>query len=96
MEKEIAPIPPLVPDMGLPNPIQPQLPDMPDFTGIEKPKGSGSDDVEIEAYERGVAAGKRENEAEHNPYPDGSDEAKAFEHGYLDGQKIRSDDRSPI
>jgi hypothetical protein len=52
-------------------------------------------DEEAAAYACGIEAGKRQSEPEENPYPEGSPQAKAFEHGYLDGQKIRSDDKPP-
>lgn len=42
---------------------------------------------EISAYERGWEAGNVHSRTEENPYPNDSVEAKAFEHGYLDGQK---------
>ncbi|SCB24269.1 hypothetical protein GA0061100_10529 [Rhizobium hainanense] len=45
------------------------------------------DEATRRAYERGGGAGMREREDEENPYPAGSALAKAFEHGYLDGQK---------
>ncbi|MBB5577246.1 Sf3a2-prov protein [Rhizobium paranaense] len=48
-----------------------------------------SDGAAREAYERGGHAGMRETECEENPYPEGSKLAKAFEHGYLDGQKVQ-------
>ncbi|MFT4183163.1 MAG: Sf3a2-prov protein [Rhizobium sp.] len=68
---------------GLPNPLQPPL--------VKLPRVETEDD----AYAKGVEAGKKESIAEKNPYPENSSRAKAFEHGYLDGQKIRSDDKPP-
>lgn len=79
------PIP--APELGLPNPIQP--------VPIQPPDLEVAADTEKEAYERGAEAGKREDENEKNPYPEGSELAKAFEHGYLDGQKVLSQDKPP-
>ncbi|MBM7047877.1 MULTISPECIES: Sf3a2-prov protein [Rhizobium] len=88
MSTHTSTIPPVsAPELGLPDPIQP-LPNQP--RDLE-----ASDDTEKEAYERGAEAGKREEESEKNPYPEGSELAKAFEHGYLDGQKVRSNDKPP-
>jgi hypothetical protein len=77
------PIP--APETGLPNPIQPH--------SVEPPKIDTDDDEA--AYARGAEAGKREDAADKNPYPEESSRAKAFEHGYLDAQKIRSNDKPP-
>lgn len=71
------------PALGLPNPIQ-YYPD-------QSPRLPASES-EKEAYEKGVEAGKCEAENRKNPYPDNSEQAKAYEHGYLDGQKIRCTD----
>lgn len=68
---------------GLPNPLQPP--------SVALPRIETEDD----AYAQGVEAGKKESIAEKNPYPEESRRAKAFEHGYLDGQKIRSNDKPP-
>ena len=58
------------------------------MTPVTEPsKPSDADRAFREAYERGGEAGMREMEGEENPYPVGSALAKAFEHGYLDGQK---------
>ena len=54
---------------------------------IGAPSSQASDEAAREAYERGGAAGMCERHDEENPYPAGSLLAKAFEHGYLDGQK---------
>ncbi|SCB39598.1 hypothetical protein GA0061100_1202 [Rhizobium hainanense] len=54
---------------------------------ISAPCSQASDEATREAYERGGVAGMREKPGEENPYPIGSLLAKAFEHGYLDGQK---------
>ncbi|NLS20009.1 hypothetical protein HGP16_26075 [Rhizobium sp. P40RR-XXII] len=54
---------------------------------IGPPCSQVSDETTREAYERGGAAGIQEKEDEENPYPEGTLLAKAFEHGYLDGQK---------
>ncbi|MFS8055330.1 Sf3a2-prov protein [Rhizobium sp. BR 317] len=81
------------PEAGLPNPIQPQSPEPPKIDNVGN--GTGAEDDDEAAYARGVEAGKRETEAEKNPYPEGSSLAKSYEHGYLDGQKIRSDDKPP-
>lgn len=51
------------------------------------PCSQASDEATREAYERGGAAGMRDKHDEQNPYPAESVLAKAFEHGYLDGQK---------
>lgn len=51
--------------------------------------------TESAAYARGVEVGKSETKPE-NPYPEGSVEAKAFEQGCADGQKIRSDEKPPV
>lgn len=75
------------PELGLPNPIHHSPPAPPDF--------QGSTATEKGAYERGAQAGKREAADEKNPYREDSEEAKAYDHGYLDGQKIRSDDKPP-
>jgi hypothetical protein len=80
-DSTLPPIP--APEAGLPNPIQPPP---------AKPPKIGIDD-DATAYERGAEAGKRETIADKNPYPEESSRAKAFEHGYLDAQKIRSDDK---
>ncbi len=56
---------------------------------IEPSKLSGDNGAFRDAYERGGEAGMHEMEGEENPYPAGSALAKAFEHGYLDGQKAR-------
>ncbi|WP_120703786.1 Sf3a2-prov protein [Rhizobium jaguaris] len=61
----------------------------------QSPMADAPHDEEAAAYARWIEAGKRSGEPEENPYPEGSPEAKAFEHGYLDGQKIRSDDKPP-
>ena len=44
------------------------------------------DDMNV-AYQRGVALGTSGQQTE-NPYAEGTAEAKAFEQGYVDGQKI--------
>jgi hypothetical protein len=81
------------PEAGLPNPIQPQ--------SVEPPKidtaanDAGADDDDEAAYARGAEAGRREAGTEKNPYPEESSRAKAYEHGYLDAQKIRSDHKPP-
>ncbi|MGZ9718454.1 hypothetical protein [Rhizobium miluonense] len=76
-------VPISAPGLGLPNPIQ--------YYPYQSPLLPASES-EKEAYERGVKAGKREAENQKNPYPDNSEQAKAYEHGYLDGQKIRFTD----
>ncbi len=48
-----------------------------------------SDEASRQAYERGGEAGMRDTQDEENPYPEGCVLARAFEHGYLDGQKAR-------
>jgi len=48
-----------------------------------------SDEASRQAYERGGEAGMRDAQDEENPYPEGCVLARAFEHGYLDGQKAR-------
>ncbi len=48
-----------------------------------------SDEASRQAYERGGEAGMRDTQYEENPYPEGCVLARAFEHGYLDGQKAR-------
>jgi len=48
-----------------------------------------SDEAAREAYERGGEAGMRDVADEENPYPERSVLAKAYEHGYLDGQKVQ-------
>lgn len=67
-------------ELGLPNPIQPDA---------QKAPQLGSMETEQEAYDRGVQDGKRAAKMQENPYPEGSTPAKAYEHGYLDGQKIQ-------
>ncbi len=47
------------------------------------------------AYERGAAAGKQQYPTAGNPFPEGSDASKSFEHGQLDAQKVRSSDKPP-
>ncbi|AYG70247.1 MULTISPECIES: hypothetical protein [unclassified Rhizobium] len=71
------------PGFGLPNPIQHYPQQLPPLAASESEK---------EAYEEGIKAGKREAEDKKNPYPASSEQAKAYEHGYLDGQKIRFED----
>lgn len=56
---------------------------------IGPPDLKASDEAAREAYERGGEAGMREVADEQNPYPERSVLAKAFEHGYLDAQKVR-------
>ncbi|MQB44882.1 Sf3a2-prov protein [Rhizobium sp. ICMP 5592] len=73
------------PETGLANPIR--LPAV-------DPSQINADDEEA-AYNRGAEAGKRENDTDKNPYPEESSRAKAFDHGYLDAQKIRSSDKPP-
>ncbi|MGG6894806.1 MULTISPECIES: hypothetical protein [Rhizobium] len=82
--------------MTAPNPVvppgldlAPQLPDRTKAGTIGSPDLKVSDEAIREAYERGGDAGMREKEDEENPYPEGSVLAKAFEHGYLDGQKAQ-------
>ncbi|MFJ6324824.1 MULTISPECIES: Sf3a2-prov protein [unclassified Rhizobium] len=71
------------------------------MTKQEKPiEPSTSDTKQIRtsnaaAYERGADAGKQRHPKEGNPYPEGSGAAKSFEHGQLDAQKIRSNDKPP-
>jgi len=67
------------PTLGLPNPIEHRA---------HEPPHLDASVVEKEAYERGVTAGRTEAK-ETNPYPEDSVQAKAYEHGYLDGQKIQ-------
>jgi hypothetical protein len=83
------PIPPPIPApaTGLPNPIQP-MPNAP------PPMGDGQE-ADAGAYEKGAEAAKQSKEDAENPYPEGSTRAKAYEHGYLDGQKIRDDEKPP-
>ncbi|NLS17465.1 hypothetical protein HGP16_12950 [Rhizobium sp. P40RR-XXII] len=71
------------PELGLPNPIQYYPHQLPPLAPSESEK---------EAYERGAKAAKDEAENKKNPYPENSELAKAYEHGYLDGQKIRFTD----
>lgn len=66
-----------------------ELPDPIKAGMIGPPDLEASDGAAKEAYERGGDAGMREMVDEENPYPEGSALAKAFEHGYLDGQKAR-------
>ncbi len=73
------------PALGLPNPIQ--------YYPEQAPRLPASE-TEKEAYEQGVKAGRCEAETSKNPYPDDSELAKAYEHGYLDGQKLRFADPS--
>ncbi|NTF44393.1 hypothetical protein [Rhizobium rhizogenes] len=54
-----------------------------------------SDKGDKTAYERGADAGRNTDSQPANPYPDGSDAAKTFEHGQLDAQKVRSNDKPP-
>jgi len=83
------------PEAGLPNPIQPPSVEPPAISGENAGNDAGAEDDDAAAYARGAEAGKREAAAEKNPYPEESSRAKAFEHGYLDAQKIRSDDKPP-
>jgi hypothetical protein len=71
--------PVFAPALGLPNPIQYFPEPSPHLPASENEKN---------AYEQGVKAGKCEVENRRNPYPEDSEQAKAYEHGYLDGQKI--------
>ncbi len=66
-----------------------ELPDPIKAGAFAAPDPETSDGAAREAYERGGDAGMRETEDGENPYPEGSVLAKAFEHGYLDGQKAR-------
>ena len=81
--------------MHVQNPVVPAglglrlLPDPTSAGAIGPPDLETSDVVSSEAYERGGDAGMRETQDEENPYPEGCVLAKAFEHGYLDGQKAR-------
>jgi hypothetical protein len=68
------------PALGLPNPIQ--------YFPEPSPRLPASES-EKKAYEKGVKAGKCDAENRKNPYSEDSEQAKAYEHGYLDGQKIR-------
>ncbi|MBB3424645.1 hypothetical protein FHT85_001619 [Rhizobium sp. BK312] len=68
------------PAFGLPNPIQ--------YFPEPSPRLPASES-EKEAYEKGVKDGKCDAENKKNPYSEDSEQAKAYEHGYLDGQKIR-------
>ncbi len=77
--------PNFAPALGLPNPIQ-YYP--------EQPPRLPASESEQEAYETGVKAGRCEAENGRNPYPANSAQAKAFDHGYLDGQKIRCTDKA--
>lgn len=67
----------------------------------EKQPVSGATDAQqadkrdTSAYGRGAKAGKQKDPADGNPYPEGSDAAKSFEHGQLDAQKVRSSDKPP-
>ncbi|WP_037150538.1 hypothetical protein [Rhizobium freirei] len=78
--EKLTTVPVFAPGLGLPNPIQ--------YYSYQSPRLPASES-EKEAYERGVKAGRCEAENRKNPYPDDSEQAKAYEHGYLDGQKIR-------
>lgn len=73
------------PALGLPNPIQ-------YYPHQSSPLAAS--ESEKDAYEQGVKAGRCEAETQKNPYPDNSVQAKAYEHGYLDGQKLRFADMS--
>lgn len=68
------------PALGLPNPIQ--------YFPEPSPRLPASES-EKKACEKGVKAGKCDAENRKNPYSEDSEQAKAYEHGYLDGQKIR-------
>ncbi|MDE1992642.1 MAG: Sf3a2-prov protein [Rhizobiaceae bacterium] len=81
-----------IPEIGMVVPIQPPgLP--PDDVGNDETIESNFADDEVQAYELGAASGKADSVAVKNPYPDGSKLAKAFEHGCLDGRKIRDNDK---
>jgi len=56
---------------------------------IGPPDLATSDEASRQAYEHGGEAGMRDTHDEENPYPEGCVLARAFEHGYLDGQKAR-------
>lgn len=71
------------PDLGA------RHPDATSMGAIGPPDLATSDEASRQAYERGGNAGMREKQDEENPYPEGCVLAKAFEHGYLDGQKAR-------
>ncbi|MDL2402583.1 Sf3a2-prov protein [Rhizobium mayense] len=83
------------PEAGLPNPIQRPSVKPPELDRKNLENDADPEDDDEAAYERGAEAGKREAAAEKNPYPEDSSRAKAFEHGYLDAQKIRRDDKPP-
>lgn len=65
--------------LGSPNPIEHHPSNPTDLVAT---------DAEKEAYERGVRAGQEESNQK-NPYPENSVQAKAYDHGYLDGQKMQ-------
>ncbi|AYG62659.1 Sf3a2-prov protein [Rhizobium jaguaris] len=83
------------PEAGLPNPIQPPSANPPELDRENLGNDADAEDGDEAAYERGAEAGNREAADNKNPYPEGSSRAKAFEHGYLDAQKIRRDDKPP-
>ncbi|NTI64953.1 Sf3a2-prov protein [Agrobacterium rhizogenes] len=86
MAKHDPTLPPIpAPETGLPNPLQPP--------SVGPPKIARDDDST--AFARGFEAGKREAATDKNPYPEESSHAKAFDHGYLDAQKVRSNDKPP-
>jgi hypothetical protein len=96
MAKYDSTLPPVpAPEAGLPNPIQPPSVEPPAIARESAADDAGADDDDAAAYARGAEAGNREAEADKNPYPEESSRAKAFEHGYLDAQKVRSDDKPP-
>lgn len=85
-----APVP--APATGLQTPIQP----MPLQPPLARSRNSDrSHTSERAAYENGAKAHRSGRGSEHNPHPEDSERSKDWEHGYLDSQKIRGNDKPP-
>ena len=94
-----SPIP--APDAGLPNPIQPLAPKPPHLVHVDAKNPNDPDTPDLGqagsdagAYARGAEAGKKDA-GDGKPHHNETEQSKEFEHGYLDAQKIRSDDKPP-
>lgn len=92
-----SPIP--APDAGIPNPIQPVAQKPPQLVDVDAKHPNDPDlpDVgeahDAGAYARGAEAGKKDA-GDGTPRKE-VEQSKEFEHGYLDAQKIRRDDKPP-
>lgn len=91
------PIP--TPQSGLPNPLQPEAQSPPKLDADAKPRHGRPQAKDPPAgeksdYDRGAEAGKDKKPGQ-QPEADEERPSKSFEHGYLDAQKVRSDEKPP-